>query len=115
MAIAATRSPAQDLCRHHHLRACSWQWHEPPYLTLHCHVAAHQVPLFLKTYSAAFGVCAYCGLWANAVAALVMYLNGLEVAPSWDRPWLVGHYINTRPHTHMHEGMPSMDIHVSRC
>ncbi|KXZ55709.1 hypothetical protein GPECTOR_2g1259 [Gonium pectorale] len=36
----------------------------------------------------AFGVCAYCDLWANACAALVMWVHGVEVAPSWDRPWL---------------------------
>lgn len=31
----------------------------------------------------------YCsGLWANALAALVMWLHNLDVAPSWDRPWL---------------------------
>ncbi|KAG2435743.1 hypothetical protein HXX76_006939 [Chlamydomonas incerta] len=46
------------------------------------------VPLFPKTYSAAFGVCAYCSLWANACAALVVAVHGLALAPSWDRPWL---------------------------
>ncbi|GLC70571.1 hypothetical protein PLESTF_001009900 [Pleodorina starrii] len=46
------------------------------------------VPLFAKTYSAAFGVCCYCDLWANACAALIILLNRLDVAPSWDRPWL---------------------------
>ncbi|KAL6755089.1 hypothetical protein V8C86DRAFT_257928 [Haematococcus lacustris] len=46
------------------------------------------VPLFVKTYSAAFGVCCYCDVWANAAAALIMACNGLQVAPSWDRPWL---------------------------
>lgn len=38
---------------------------------------------------AAFGVCAYCGVFANIAAGLVMWLHGLDVAPSWDRPWLV--------------------------
>lgn len=33
-------------------------------------------------------MCAYCGLWANACAALIMWVHGLEVGPSWDRPWL---------------------------
>ncbi|EFJ49459.1 hypothetical protein VOLCADRAFT_89895 [Volvox carteri f. nagariensis] len=46
------------------------------------------VPLFVKTYSAAFGVCCYCDLWANACAALVTWAHGLVVAPSWERPWL---------------------------
>ncbi|KAF5842627.1 hypothetical protein DUNSADRAFT_6095 [Dunaliella salina] len=46
------------------------------------------LPTFLKIYSAAFGVAAYCDLCANAAAALVMYAHGLAVAPSWDRPWL---------------------------
>ncbi|KAG2451281.1 hypothetical protein HYH02_003887 [Chlamydomonas schloesseri] len=46
------------------------------------------VPLFPKTYSAAFGVCAYCSLWANVCAALVAAVHGLVLAPSWNRPWL---------------------------
>ncbi|GLI67945.1 hypothetical protein VaNZ11_012276 [Volvox africanus] len=46
------------------------------------------VPLLAKTYSAAFGVCCYCDLWANVCASLVIWLHGMEVAPSWNRPWL---------------------------
>ena len=38
--------------------------------------------------AAAFGVCCYCDLWANAAAALVLLLHGIPTAPSWDRPWL---------------------------
>lgn len=47
--------------------------------------------------AAAFGVCAYCGIWANAAAALVMACHGLDVSPSWDRPWLVGGMLADAP------------------
>jgi hypothetical protein len=37
---------------------------------------------------AAFCVCCYCDLCANAAAALVLLLHGITTTPSWDRPWL---------------------------
>lgn len=46
------------------------------------------LPFFTCPTSAAFGVCAYCDLCANAAAALVVLLTGIQCAPSWDRPWL---------------------------
>ncbi len=55
---------------------------------------------------AAFSVSCFCDLFANAAAALVIYCNGLDIALSWNRPWLVSDthtYVRAQRHmTHTH-------------